>query len=141
MTSLMRQDRYRVTASVDNKPLGVFDTFTGGEATSEDVKHARGGGGQERALGGRQTTGNVTISRIYDTDEREFDLGWLLNRRGKGEMTVTRQPLDADYNPKGKAIIYTGILQRVAPGNTDSHGADKDMLELEMSCNGPVSRS
>jgi hypothetical protein len=131
-----RRDTIRTTASVDGTPLGEFETFTGGELTSEDIKHARGAGQPEQAKGGRQTVGNVTIAREYNADSD--DLHWLSDRRGKGDMVVTRQPLDDDYNPKGRPIVYSGKLMRVAPGESDVNSGDIDSFELEMSCNGRV---
>lgn len=132
-----RKDLVRTTASVDGVPLGEFRSFAGGELTSADIKAPRGAGQTEMARGGRQTVGNVTVAREEDGT---VDLHWLGSRRGRGRMTVTRQPLDADLNPRGKGITYTGILLRVAPGEGDS-GSDTDLdeFELEMSCDGIVS--
>jgi hypothetical protein len=134
---MARTDTIRTTASVDGRPLGEFDTFSGGDPSAEDVKHARGAGGVERSRGGRQTVDNVTIGREYDTD---IDLHWLAARRGKpGLMTVTRQPLDDDYNPKGRPLVYTGTLIKITPSDEDANGNAIDMFQLEMSCDGNVS--
>src|SRR5881409_510569 len=101
---MARKDLVRTTASVDGKPLGEFRTFTGGGLTSADIKSPRGAGQTEVARGGRKTVENVTISR---EDQGEVDLHWLAARRGRARMVVTRQPLDDDGNPRGKAITYT----------------------------------
>lgn len=134
---MARRDLIRTTASVAGKPLGEFRSFTGGELTSADVKSVRGAGQPERARGGRQTVGNVTVAREEDGG---VDLLWLGSQRGRGRMVVTRQPLDEDLNPRGNAMTYTGILMRVAPGEGDA-GADSDLdeFELEMSCDSVVS--
>jgi hypothetical protein len=134
---MARRDLVRTTASVDGVPLGEFRAFSGGELTSADVKSVSGAGQTERARGGRQTVGNVTVTR---EDDGSVDLTWLGTRRGKGVMRVTRQKLDADRNPIGPSIVYTGVLLRVAPGEGDA-AADNDLdeFELEMSCDGGVS--
>lgn len=137
MDPYARQDLRRITASLDNSPLGVFDTFSGGGGTSEDVKHARGGGSSEHAMGGRQTRENITIGRDFDADRD--DIHWMESRRGKGKLVVTDQPLDEDYNPKGKARVYTGKLLNVTPGEADANSGDVDLLELEMSCDADLS--
>lgn len=133
---MSRKDLVRTTASVAGVPLGEFRMFQGGEITSADVKSVRGAGGPELARGGRQTVGNVTITR---EDQGEVDFHWLASQRGRGRMTVARQSLDQDLNPTGPATVYTGVLMRVAPGEGDAQADnDLDEFELEMSCNSVV---
>lgn len=135
---MARRDLVRTTASVDGTPLGEFRSFSGGELTSADIKSVRGAGQTERARGGRQTVGNVTIAR---EDDGSVDLKHLATRRGKAAMTVTRTPLDENGDPQNaRAITYTGKLLRVGPGEGDAQAdTDLDEFELEMSCDGVVS--
>ena len=135
---MARRDLVRTTASLDGVPLGEFRTFSGGDLTSADIKSVRGAGQTERARGGRQTVGNVTIGR---EDDGSIDLKWVASRRGKGTMTVTRTPLDDDGNPlNARSITYTGKPVRVAPGEGDAQAdTDLDEFEIEMSCDGAVS--
>lgn len=127
---MARTDTIKTTASLNNVPLGEFTGFNGGELTAEDVKGAPGAGQMERSRGGRQTVGNVTVTREYQYE----DIMDLARHRGKpNRFVVTRQPLDDDYNPKGKSVVYTGTLIRVAPGDGDANGDALDNLELEMS--------
>lgn len=135
---MARRDLIRTTASVAGTPLGEFRTFTGGELTSADIKSVRGAGQSERARGGRQTVGNVTIAR---EDDGTIDLKWLASQRGRAVMAVTRTPLDDDGNPQNaRAITYTGKLMRVSPGEGDAASdTDLDEFELEMSCDGVIS--
>jgi hypothetical protein len=137
-----RRDLVRTTASVQRADgtwliLGEFRSFSGGELTSADIKAVRGAGQAERARGGRQTVGNVTVAR---EDDGAVDLKYLATRRGKAAMTVTRTPLDDDGNVlSAGAITYTGKLMRVGPGEGDaSADTDLDEFELEMSCDGTV---
>lgn len=128
---MARQDLVRITASLAGRPLGEFETFSGGELTSEDVKNARGGGRQERSRGGRQTVGNVTIGREQtDQDDRAF----AAQHRGKPDRaTVNYQPLDEDNNAKGASTTYTGTLIRYAPGDADASGDGTLDVEYEIS--------
>lgn len=141
---MARRDLVKTTASyVDPASsrvvaLGEFRTFTGGELTSADIKTTPGAGLAEVARGGRQTVGNVTISR---EDDGSLDLKWVASRRGKGGFVVTRTPLDEDNNPiDSRSITYTGKIVRVAPGEGDAQSdTDLDEFEIEMSCDGFIS--
>jgi hypothetical protein len=129
----------RVTASVDGiGPLGQFATRTGGNADSEEAKHSDGGGLPERALGGRPTTENVTITREFRPD-RDLPLrNRLLAARGRRHMVVTDQPLDADYNAIGSPTVWTGIVKSVNMPDSDSMSNDPAMVEIEMSTDAVV---
>jgi hypothetical protein len=125
-----RQDTIRTTASLNGVPLGEFRTFSGGELTSADVKSAVAAGQTERSRGGRKTIGNVTIGREFNAavdDLQEYGR----HRGHPDQLVVTRQPLDDDFNAKGKSLTYTCTLVRVAPGGADLQGDGLDDLELE----------
>lgn len=132
-----RKDLIRTTASVDGVPLGEFTGFSGGELTSASVKGPRGAGQADVARGGRQSVGDVTITR---EDDGAVDIKWLASRRGKAPMVVTRTPLDDDGNPKAaKSITYTGKLRDVNPGDADSRSdGEFDDFTLIMDCDGRV---
>lgn len=133
---MARKDLIRTTATVDGIPIGEFRTFSGGAADSAERKAVNGAGQVERARGGRQTVENVVILR---EDDGSVDLTWLQSRRGKASMTVTRQPLDDDGNPRGKSWTYTGKLKRVTPGEGDAEAeTDGDDFELEQSTDGLI---
>jgi hypothetical protein len=126
---MARQDTIRTTATIRGVPLGEFRTFSGGELTSADVKSATAAGQTERSRGGRKTVGNVTISREAVAADR-WDL--YTSQRGKpDQLVVTRQPLDDDFNPKGKPFVYVCTLVRAAPGGGDLGGDGLDDTELE----------
>lgn len=122
-------------------PLGVFQTKTGGNADSEEVKDAPGGMGPETALGGRQVTENVTIGRRY-IPERDGPLKPILrNARGKrfGHLlTITVQPLDSDRNPVGPPDVFTGPIKAFNAPDADSNSSDKAMFEIEQSTDAQV---
>lgn len=123
----------RTTASVAGVPLGEFRTFSGGAFDMGERKSRNGAGQAAIARKGLRTTENVTISREDDGAliDGQPQIEWAKAQRGK-TMTVTRQPLDDDGNPRGKPTVYTGVLKRVGPGEGDvSDDSDDDVFELE----------
>lgn len=131
----LRQDQWLVTATVDGVSIGIFDKMTGGEITSEETKYAPGGMQPQVSLGGMRSVENVTISRLA---RGEDDVHWLFERAGRADMSVTRQPLDADGNAYGRPVTYSGKLQGVTPAEIDSESSDAALLELEMAPSGSI---
>lgn len=134
----MREDQFAVTVAVDDEPLGVFDTFDGGDTTAEETKYKPGGMQPQKSLGGSAMTENVTIARLYER-ERDVELAKRLRSRvGKANATVSKQTLDTDGNPWGKPEVFTGILQRVTTPNHDSESTSAARFEMEISTEGTV---
>lgn len=133
---MARKDLVRTTATFNGVYAGPFRTFSGGDATWEDIKSVQAAGQVERARGGRKKVANVTIMR---EDDGTFDFH-ALQQQSSVDVTVTRQPLDDDNNPKGPSWTYTGKAVRIKPGEGDA-GADNDLddIEVEMSCDGIIS--
>jgi hypothetical protein len=131
----MRADNFLITVTLDGRPLGVWDKWTGGEATSEETKYRPGGMQPHVSLGGAVTIENVTISKLATGED---DVHYLISRAGKGEVIATRQGLDADGNAFGRPLTYRGKLQRVAPAEIDSESSDPALLELEVAPVGAV---
>lgn len=127
-----RVDQYDVTVAIDGKALGTFDKLAGGEVDSEETSYKPGGMGARVSLGGSVNIGNVTVSVLYDLAAIHSQVHWLASRAGKADMVVTKQPLDADGNAYGRAIVYTGRLKQVKPPDHDSEASDAALLELEM---------
>ncbi len=134
----MRSSQYAVSVQVDDRPLGIFDKFEGGEGDSEETKYRPGAMGPEEPLGGQQTRGNFTVSRRYRLERDHPNAGWLDSRRGKGEVTASKQPLDTDGNPYGKPIVYKGKLKAVTLPDHDSESDDAALLALEVTAAGEL---
>lgn len=134
---MSRQDQYNVTVSVtyngETKDLGTFDKLTGGEVDSEETKFFPGGMGEAISLGGRKTVGNVTVSRLYDLARDHSIAYWLIAASGKGDATVTKQPLDVNGNTYGRPLVYKGKLKAFTPPDHDSTESGEAMFELEVS--------
>jgi hypothetical protein len=57
---------------------------------------------------------------------------------GKALVAVARQPLDADGQPFGKPLLYTGKLLTVTPGDTDSNSTAAQLWQIVVSTEGEV---
>lgn len=137
ITRPTRQDQYDVTASVTyggtTHDLGTFDTFSGGEADSEETKYNPGGLAEQLSLGGRRTVGNVTVGRIYDLARDHPLMGWLLAVAGRADLTVVKTPLNPDGVAVPSPLVYRGKLKAVSPPEHDSNSNDAATWEMELS--------
>jgi len=131
-----RQDTFIVRVHLDGNPLGVWDKKTGGELDSDDAKYYPGGMLPPISLGGKKTTGNVVLQRIYDRLDDHDKINTLLTRVAKGQVTVSQRPMDADGNEYGKSIQYSGKLKRVQVPDVDSEGTTAAMIEIEVQVEG-----
>lgn len=138
-----RADTWRIRVHLDGNSLGVWDKKDGGALDSDDNKYPPGGLEAPISLGGRKTTDNVTLSRIYDSTY--FDgpmvagrsrINNLLFRNGKGKIDIAQIPLDIDGKEFGNAINVTGTLKRVAPPAVDNESGSAAMIEIEVSVSG-----
>lgn len=133
-----REDTWLVTASLDGRDLGVWDTASGGEIDSEEAKYRPGGMGPEISLGGSRTIGNLTIGRYLDTARDWPLIKWLASRTGAGRGTVGITPLAIDGSRAGDPLTYQGTLKTVTRPDLDSTGTDAAILELEFTVDGNV---
>lgn len=131
-----RQDTWIIRLDLNGKPLGVWDKKTGGELDSDDVKYNPGGMVPPIMLGGKRTTGNVTLQRIYDRFDDHDKINELFAAAGKGRVKISQRPMDMDGNEFGKSIIYVGILKRVSPPDVDSESTTAALYEIEATING-----
>lgn len=134
---MSRQDQRLVTVILDpddtarKTDLGTWDNLTGGNADSEESIYYPGGMGARLSLGGRRTIENITISRYYKIGRDPELLPKLLDRRGRGILDVTDQPLDVDGNIYGTALVYRCTLKAVNPPDAASESTDVAMIEIE----------
>jgi hypothetical protein len=141
--ALMRSDTWLITVEIGGvlapAPDGVWDNFKGGDVDSvADIYHA-GGMKDQEAVGGIASISTVTVEKAVDiTNDWPFVTGLMAAQAGKEKVRVHRQPLDIDKNPTGPALIYSGILKSVAPGDTDSSKSDIQMWTITVVVNGPI---
>lgn len=136
---MSRQDQERCTVNVAGIDLGVFSSFSGGNADSDDTKDRPGGMGDEEALGGFRTRTNFTVGRRYKL-ERDHPLAKILdNQVGIGKVVCVRTMLNRDKTPVADPITFTGILKTFNHPEHDSNSADKKNVTLEVTADGPIS--
>lgn len=133
------ESQYSVTVKVGTLNLGVFDRFSGGEVDSEETKYSPGAMGPQVSLGGKTTVGNITVGRLYDLTRDHVIAKQLIAAVGKADCVVTKQPLDADRNPYGAPLVYTGKLKSLSFPDHNSESSDPAMMELEISSAGTIS--
>ena len=133
-----REDTWLISASCEGRDLGIWDTFSGGELDSEETKYRPGGMESEISLGGRQTTGNVTIGRYLDRARDWPLIKWLSTQRGVGRVNIGLTPLAFDGARGGDPLVYTGTLKQTTIPDLDSTGNDATKVELEVTCVGNV---
>lgn len=136
---MSRQDQYAVSVSINGKNYSIFDKMTGGVIDSEETKYKPGGMFPQISLGGSVTVTNVTVTRLFDLDRDLPLVGEIKALVGKGNVTVTKQALDIDGNPKGKPMVYTGKLKSATFPEVDSESNSAGMVALEVSSAGLVS--
>ena len=142
---MTRIDQYAISLRIDERPWGIFDTMSGGDSMAEEVKYSPGNMAPEVSLGGVKKTGNITLTKLYRLKAAgpEFPadhprITALMNKVGRAKAEITKQPLDIDKMTFGKAIVYSGIVVRVMPPETDSNSSGPAMLEIEVSVSGDV---
>lgn len=120
--------------------LGTFDKRSGGQKDSESNIYYPGGMADPVSLGGRATTDNIVVSRLYRIVRDHVQLSQkLLAGVGKADMEVYQYPLDLDGNldPNIKPIVWVGTLKRTTlPEHDSSSSGDPAMIELEMTVDG-----
>lgn len=125
-----------ITVTVDGRPLGVFDTFSGGEPSAEVSKHRPGGMVQEKSYAALPTFGDVTVGRELD-QSRDLELyRSLINRTGRAPVSASKQLLDDAGAPVGRPLTYTGRLSTMTDPESDSTSSDVSMWQLTFVCTG-----
>jgi hypothetical protein len=130
-----RRDQWSNTLVIDGSPLGVWDAATGGDVTAVEKKYRPGAMAPEVSLGGVPSVTNIKLTRLVTSADWVTMRRLLQSRVGRAQCTVTRQPLDADGNPFGQPLVYTGTLLIVNPGDNDSNNIDAQTWEITISTN------
>lgn len=134
-----RNDQYVVSMALDGVDTGIWDKWAGGDLDSDEVKYAAGAMASERSLGGRQITQPINLTRNFDLDRDPQYQSLFEARRGKGHVVVTKQPLDADGNPFGRPLVYTGTMKFAKFPEADSNSNAAGLIEVQVSPDARVS--
>jgi hypothetical protein len=125
-----REDTWLVVLNVGGVDMGTWDIYDGGETDSEELVFRPGGMDRAISLGGRQTYGNVTMSRHHD-DWLSSNVKWIRQQCGKTRITIGRVPLNPAGNQNGAVEWLGGTIKRCTPPTHDSMGSDTSMVEIE----------
>lgn len=119
-----------ITVTVDGRPLGVFDTFSGGEVSAEVQKSRPGGMVGEKSHPALPTYGDVTVGRELDL-VRDLELyRSLLPRNGRALASISKQLLDENGSPVGRPLTYIGRLSGMSDPESDSNSNDLSMWQM-----------
>lgn len=136
---MSRQDQWAVGLTIDGADYGIWAKLSGGEIDSEELKFKPGAMAPAVSLGGSVEVGNITVSRLYQLNRDHDSIHQLIARVGKGNVTVSRQPLDTDGNAYGSPIVYTAKIKTVTLPEIDSESSDAALIEMELTPSGTVS--
>lgn len=128
--STQREDTWLVVFNVGGVDMGTWDTFDGGETDSEELVFRPGGMDTQISLGGRQTNGNVTITRHHD-DWIAGLIKWLRQQCGRTRVTIGRVPLNPAGGQSGPVEWLGGTLKTCTPPTHDSMGNNASMVSCE----------
>ncbi|GAA4117416.1 hypothetical protein GCM10022215_18010 [Nocardioides fonticola] len=124
------QQQWQITGTVDRIALGVFDTKSGGDPSAEVTKYRPGGMSKEVAFAALPSFSDLTIGRLF-TRERDVELyRRLVGLMGRGEASITAQPLDVNGAPFGRPFTYTGVLQSGTDPEVDSQSGTPNTFSL-----------
>jgi hypothetical protein len=130
----LNNDR-RVSARINGKDRGVWDTRSGGKTDSTSKEYHPGGGRGVPAidLGGRQEHEPVTCGRWFDVPALQPDLKELRRLAGRQvPVEVTELDLDPEGNVIGQGETFIGKLKAAWRSDADSENTDEGRIEFEM---------
>ena len=138
--AVTQEHMFSVTASVGGVPIpGVFDSFEGGEVTSESSPYHPGGMAEPIALPAPPSTGEVTIARGFDAVRDSPIIRDLISKVGQAAV-VGKQALDQTKRAvPGGLQTYTGVLTGVTSPSHASDGTDVTQFELTFAISGTPS--
>ena len=139
MTTTARSDTWLNTVSIDGGPSITFDTFKGGDNDSTATNYRPGGMKALKVVGGQSTVSPITMDKSLEMETDWLVIGQLIRASvGKSTVAVSRQLLDADGNPYGTPLQYSGILKQVMPGDTDSNKGDPQIWTIVITPAGTI---
>lgn len=122
-----------VTVSVNGATIGIFDTWSGGDAEAPSVQHRPGGLGPQISYSSLAKFTQMVVGRVIN-----LALDWelirtLIPQSGIVVGAVTIQPLDANGTVYGSSRTATGMFLGVKGIKGDSNSDALQMFELDFS--------
>jgi hypothetical protein len=122
-----------VTAAVNGNSIGVFDTWTGGDAAATSAQHRSGGQGNMTSYRTLPKYSMITIGRVNNLAVDWDLIRGLIPQAGLVSGSVTIQPLDSDLNAYGNSRTATGLFLGVKGLDGDSDSEDIQSYQLDFS--------
>lgn len=131
--STQLQSRWLTTVSVGGRAR-QFQTFTGGNVTSEAVTTMPPTAEFPRASGGEKQLAPITVGVDYDSSIDDDQIAHFEKYvRKEDAVTVQRQRLDDDRNPAGRKTTWTGLITAVNQPDSDRNStSDKSTWTVEI---------
>lgn len=124
-----------VTATINGRSWGVFDTHSGGGETADVTKYRPGGLAPQITFPSLSEFDDLTVTRYWDSSRDGALLRSVRGKVGSLSMTVTIQALAKDGSPLAGSEnrrTYSGTLSGVTEPESDSTSGDAATFELVM---------
>lgn len=122
-----------VTVAVNGQSLGVWDTWSGGDALAISSQHRAGGQGNQTSYRTLPKYSEMVVSRVLNLAVDWELIRMLRSLAGRSPASITLQPLDADLNAYGNAQTATGMFLGLGNIKGDSNSEALQMYELHFS--------
>lgn len=122
-----------ITVVVNGQSLGVFDSYSGGDAAAASTQHRAGGQRTQTSYATLPKYSGITVSRVFQLTRDVALVKTLRQKAGIVTGSVTVQPLDATGNAYGQAMVASGQFLGVKGLKGDSESEAVQMFELDFS--------
>lgn len=116
----------------------IFDTWEGGNISSDSTKYRRGAMGVQIVSAGPPEIDDITCSRDYDWVRDDPFFHWLSDAVGKGIITITKVVLDDNGSVVGANHVARGKLVGYQHPEHDSNSSDMALLSLVCAPEGSI---
>lgn len=133
------QSRFLTTLVVAGRPVGTFQTFTGGGVGGEAAPSRVPGAEFSRQPAGEKELRPITISRDFDPAVDTDELLAFVRQQVMVEdaATVSRKPLDKNRAPFGKGRTWVGLITDVNEPESDVNTTNsKAVLQITIQPSG-----
>jgi hypothetical protein len=116
----------------------TWSMLEGGDNVAEQAQAFPGGGKPLVALGGYAKPSQLTVERPWEeTMVRLYATLWP--KVGQAEMTVSYQARNAEREPFGPIVTYTGVLGSIMRPNYKEGTSEEARIKIVVDLNGEIS--
>lgn len=121
------------TVAVNGTTIGVFDTWSGGDALAPSAQHRSGGQQQMTSYRTLAKYSEMSVGRVLNLAVDWETIRGLIPLAGQVPASITLQPLDADLVAYGNSRTATGMFLGVSGIKGDSNSETLQDFQLHMS--------